>query len=569
MIIAVAVGLVLRVWQYVGASSLWFDEIALAKNVLARPIWDLVSRPLSEGFVATAPSGFLIVQKLATALFGSGDRVLRLWPFVASVVALLLFWRVATRSQRPLAAMVSVTLFALASPLVWQGAQAKQYSSDVLCTVVLLAIVQRLAAGHAPSRRTLGICAPLGALVVWISQPAVFVLFAVGLWLIWHAWRSGWLVLNVALVETAAVVCVWAVSALAAVIVASSMISPELATIVYDFWSVGFAPGPSPVSVSGWLWERLVALFGSGSPTVGGFSRFEYGYYGARAATLLAGAGGLALLARRHAFGMVYSLAAIVTVSAAALHRYPFDDRLILFLLPLLLLAIGDAIGALERLPRVGPALAGAAAIAIVGTGLRAYVVNGLPVYHLSGHVKPVLAYFDARREPGDEVYVTGLQSAPFAYYADQFGLNENGYVVGGCHVDRRSRERYLAELGAFRGKPRVWLLFSGLQRPIRDTLVSYLDANARRLDAFRYEYRRADNGMVLRVEAFLYDLTGLPPSIVLPDSTERQLCPRLALPAGRYPSQGSLQGSSRRLLTTFTEVRMSVPSRRSVTERP
>ena len=514
---------------------MWFDEIALAKNVSARSMWELVSQPLSEGLVATAPTGFLVIEKIVTTLFGPGDLAFRLWPFVASIAALLLFWRVATRALRPLAAVVSVGLFAIASPLVWQGAQAKQYSSDVLCTVVLLALVHALATERLPSRTRLVAAAGVGAVVVWISQPAVFVLFAIGIWLPLHAWRRGWLASRANLRPLAAVAGVWAVSTLAAVLVATSLVSPTLAAIVYDFWSVGFPPRATPLAVSAWLWERLVALFGSGSPTAGGFSQFEYGFYGARAATVLAAAGAVALLVRRQRFGLILAIAMIATVTAAVMHRYPFDDRLMLFLLPLLLLAIGDAIGTVEALPRVGNALARVAAIAMVVAGLRAYVVNGLPVYRLSGHVKPALAYFEAHREPGDEVYITGLQSAPFTYYADQFGLRENGYVVGGCHVDRRSRERFVAELEPFRGKPRVWLLFSGLQRPIRDTLVAYVDANARRLDGFRYDYRRADNGMVLRVEALLYDLSDLPPALVLPDSTERQACPPLAVPAGRY----------------------------------
>jgi hypothetical protein len=171
----------------------------------------------------------------------------------------------------------------------------------------------------------------------------------------------------------------------------------------------------------------------------------------------------------------------------------------------------------------------------MIAAAARAYVVNGLPVYHLSGHVKPMLRYVDAHREPGDEIYVTGLQSPPFAYYADQFGLMENGFVVGGCYVDRRSRERYIADLAPLGGKPRVWLLFSGLQRPIRDTLATYLDANARRLDAYRYDYRRADNGMVMRVEALLFDLSDMPPPDVVLEPAERAPCPPLGVPAGRY----------------------------------
>ena len=539
-IIAVAAGIALRAWQYFGDSSMWFDEIVLAKNVLGRSLWGLVSQPLNEGYVATAPPGFLIVEKTVTTAFGTSDLAFRLWPFVASVAALLLFWRLATHSQRPIGALVSVALFALASPLVWHGAQAKQYSSDVLCTVLLLTMVQRLSATRSPERIAFVASALLGAVIVWMSQPAIFVLFATGLWLLGHAWRSGWLTSRSGIGDVALVGGAWAVSSFAAVMVATAMISSELAAVVYPFWSVGFPPDGASVTLLKWSAERWSALFGSGSPTVGGFSQLDYGSAGAPAAVALATCGAVVWLIRRHAFGVVFLLAMAATLVAAALHRYPFDNRLLLFLLPLMMLAMGEAIAALEVVPRIGPGLSVMATIAMVAVAMRSYVVNGLPVYHMSGHVKPVLTYFDSQREPGDEVYVTGLQSAPFAHYADRFGLTENGFVVGGCYLDRRSRERYLADLDQFRGKPRVWLLFSGLQRPIRDTLVTYLDANARRLDAYRYEYQRADNGAVVRVEAFLFDLSDLPTPGFVPEPAERATCPPLAVPAGRYGGPGA-----------------------------
>ena len=542
-IIAVAAGIGLRAWQYFGDSSLWFDEMALAKNVLERPLWGLVSQPLSEGNVTAAPTGFLIVEKVLTTLLGSGDVALRLWPFLSSVAALLLFWRLATRSLRPIGALASTALFALASPLVWQSAQAKQYSSDVLCTVVVLTMVQTLASTPSPSRAALVGYALLGAIIAWMSHPAIFILFATGLWLLAHAWRRGWLAARSTLNGLALVAGAWALSAVGALLVATAMISPERAAYLYQFWSVGFPPDSASVRLLKWAAERWIALFGTGSPSVGGFSQLEYGRLGAPAAVAFAVCGALIWLIRRQALGVVFVLVMAVTLTAAALHRYPYDDRLLLFLLPLMLLATGEAIGTVGSIPRIGRGLAVVAAVAMIAAAARAYIVNGLPVYHMPGHVKPVLTYFDAHREPGDEVYLMAPQSAPFAYYADQFGLTENGFVVGGCYVDRLARERYVADLDQFRGKPRVWLLFSGLQRPIRDTIVTYLDTNARRLDAFYYEYRRADRHAVMRVEALLFDLSDLPTSLVLPESTERQACPPLAVPAGRHYGQRARPG--------------------------
>ena len=65
-------------------------------------------------------------------------------------------------------------MFATAGPLIYFGAQMKQYSTDVLCTTALLLLGTRWLAGRDPRAAWhLGIAA---AVFVWFSQPSVFVL---------------------------------------------------------------------------------------------------------------------------------------------------------------------------------------------------------------------------------------------------------------------------------------------------------------------------------------------------------------------------------------------------------
>ena len=90
---AVFSGLCLRVWQYAAGTSLWLDELAVAQNVVTRPIGRLLLSPLAWDQVA--PKGFLLAEKLAVALLGANEYALRLFPLACSVVALILFARVA------------------------------------------------------------------------------------------------------------------------------------------------------------------------------------------------------------------------------------------------------------------------------------------------------------------------------------------------------------------------------------------------------------------------------------------------------------------------------------------
>ena len=350
----VALGVVLRIWQYSGDASKWSDEVAIALNVQGRSMWGLLSFPLDH---TVAPAGFLVVEKIVTTIAGPSDYAFRLWPFVASIAALILFARIASTNLSVIAASVSVALFSLATPLVWQGAQSKQYSSDVLATVTIVWLAQRLGSGTRPSSRTFAAAAALGAGMIVMSHTSVFILAAVAAWLVFQAWRNRQTAGHRPFWPWLALAGVWLAAALGGIWYAASMVAPELQPFLQNFWSHGFPPASiSPLTQGRWLAGRLVALFGAGLPHVGGFSYLEYGSAGATIAVVLA-AGGTAVLAfSRPWLAATVLLSVGVTLLAAALGRYPFDNRLILFLLPLFILAIGAAVGAIERLGSIGAA---------------------------------------------------------------------------------------------------------------------------------------------------------------------------------------------------------------------
>src|SRR4030095_15396588 len=90
-----ALGVVLRLVQYFGATSLWFDELALARAIADRSLVALVTQPLP--YTQVAPVGFMAAVKIATRLFGADSLGFRLVPTIAGIAALFLCWRVACR----------------------------------------------------------------------------------------------------------------------------------------------------------------------------------------------------------------------------------------------------------------------------------------------------------------------------------------------------------------------------------------------------------------------------------------------------------------------------------------
>src|SRR5687767_14302770 len=86
------VGAALRTVEYTAFASLWVDELFIVLNVTKREWIELLTEPLR--YHQVAPIGFLIATKLGAEILGPGEAGLRLFPYLASLAGLVLFWRV-------------------------------------------------------------------------------------------------------------------------------------------------------------------------------------------------------------------------------------------------------------------------------------------------------------------------------------------------------------------------------------------------------------------------------------------------------------------------------------------
>jgi hypothetical protein len=168
-----AVGIALRVWQYLGDTSLWFDELSIARNIHERSFIQLMMEPL--GYNQIAPVGFLAVVKGSTLLLGSTDMALRLFPFLCGLLSLILFWRVAERALDPISAAVALALFAVGLPFILYTTTLKQYGSDIAATLALIGITLDLRASPASARRC-AMAGLAGFAIAWFSQAAMLVM---------------------------------------------------------------------------------------------------------------------------------------------------------------------------------------------------------------------------------------------------------------------------------------------------------------------------------------------------------------------------------------------------------
>ena len=175
-LIAIVVGVALRIWQYAANPSIWVDEAAIARNVLDRHPSQLFGA-LDYGQVA--PPGFLLGVKLSVALLGVSEYALRLVPFAAGILSPALFFVVARTVLRPVGTIVATLMFSIAIPLVYFSSNLKQYSSDITLTLLTIGIALRLRRTPLTLRSACGF-ALLSISLLFCSHAAVFPLTVAG-----------------------------------------------------------------------------------------------------------------------------------------------------------------------------------------------------------------------------------------------------------------------------------------------------------------------------------------------------------------------------------------------------
>jgi len=193
---AVAVGIGLRLAQYLSNQSFYVDESALLLNVLRYPAHllpftrlDAITPPQA------APPLLLLWCKAMLCTFGLAEWAVRLLPQLLALVALPLMWIVSRRFLQPAVVLWAMWLMALSDLMIWESAVIKPYSGDVLIGLLIFASGLVWKRGSSPAER-LTWASLLTAAGLWVSYTAVFVFAAVALALMpTTIRRRGWLAL--------------------------------------------------------------------------------------------------------------------------------------------------------------------------------------------------------------------------------------------------------------------------------------------------------------------------------------------------------------------------------------
>jgi hypothetical protein len=520
----VVLGSALRILEYVANRSLSIDEAYLALNLIEKSPTELI-RALE--FNQAAPIGFLEAEKLTITIYGHDEYALRLLPLLASLLAIVVFCRVAQKLLRPFAATAAVAAFALLDPLVYYSATAKQYAFDVAGAVVILALA--LVLDCRPLRRFDLLALTLfGGILVWFSHASVFVLSGLGILLgIRLIGDRDWKRTPTLL----AMISVWAASFTVEYLFSRSNLGGILGSFGAERGAL-LTPIQSDPSWFDRATDRLRYSVGledtaSGQPILGSLTPGVN-----RALTVLlllvATVGFLSLLRRRPRIALLLATPPTFAVLASAQGQYPLVGRTLLFVLPSVALSIGE--GAQVLISATTRRTLTSVAAAIIASSFVMIAI--LPAIHAFSHrtneeMKQALTYLGKHHRRDDTLYISIQAQYAFAYYhlcgcstfdaraAWPFTTMSSGRDGRVHALETRSPKLKVEDSpptqGAVSGvtksligRPRVWVLFADAADHQRKPLLDSLDRYGRRLRHFRASGRSS-----IAASLYLYDLRG------------------------------------------------------------
>jgi len=497
--LTVAFAVALRVRMMFLGRSLWLDEAALALNLCGRSFSELL-KPLAND--QAAPIGFLLTEHASVLAFGPTEFALRLFPFLASLAALALVYRLCQKNVNHLAGLIGLALLGVMPAILYYAGEVKQYELDIAIALGLLVLGAEILRTGLTVGKGIGL-ALAGSLAIWFSHPSVFVLAGVGTTLFCHE------VVERRYRQAAFLLPVIACWLLNFGFEYFYFLKPLQSNRYLDeYWQGAFLrfPPRSPwdlrvyFAVAFGLFE---ALLQNGQYDVD--LSLRMGVF--LASAWLIGVVTLYHQGQRRLLWLLLSPLCFVLL-ASLLHKYPLKSRLALFTaastLPTIAVGLASLLTSVDTTKRwIGGILVTCALLLPTVQGMQ-FLIQRPPLVH---DARGILTRLARDWKPGDIVIIDDYSAPPFDFYQTY------GKIEGLDRVEPNRTKHSLSdaegmalEIPRWKGRARVWfVLDTTLPDPhnlARGSLKVLLDGageaiesfTSRRYSAHLYDFQEGDS---------------------------------------------------------------------------
>ena len=394
IIFSILAGSFLRIYFWWQGRDLFIDEANVVRNLYERDFVSLL-QPLDYG--QYAPPIFLWFQKIVTLIFSFGERAVRFYALLCSIVSLLMLRTLLRRLEIIKGAWYAIVLFSFGSLVLYYSVTVKQYSGDALATIFLLLAALQFRFKKNRTLRFNLIWMLIGSIAIWFSMPSVFILAGVLSYYFYKFWigRNRKQIFNLVLIAS-----VWLVQFLIYYyFILSNQIHSDYLQNYHE---------PFFLSVISWQknFNLIQALFSE----LGGSTVLAYGLH-----FLLFVLGAISIYKKKKEYFILLFIPLLSVLAAAFLKQFTLMPRVMLFSFPILLIVIAFGAQDISRRTQNYFIIVLLLAAVINVSNFKTWKV-------LKGEYRKeeITKGFDYVKEPllkGSSVFISHLTKPTFYYY--------------------------------------------------------------------------------------------------------------------------------------------------------
>lgn len=435
-------GLLIRGRQYLTNRSFWLDEAFLALNFRERGFMKLLE-PLDYSQIA--PIGFLWVEKLMGNVFGVNELSLRFIPFLASLIAIYLLYDLTRIVLNKHLALIVTFAFIILPNLTYFSSELKQYMTDLFTALVMYWYFFRYVYKNYNNINVI-LLGVIGALSVWLSNITPIVLLAIGL----PIWMD--ILRNKSYNKLIPVVLSNALWLLSFYFYYIHFIKDHPHRQGMEiYWADSFMPH-QPIEAITWLFDRLFFVF-----------KNTISHYELAIPAMLFFFAGVGSIFRKKAKRelLIFLLPILIHLVLSFAKMYPFNDRLVLYLIPFFLIfeIVGiDFFASLSKKRYAVTVVLSSILLTLSFLRVPNFIVHPI----IKEDIKPVLEYVKEHKEKDDIVYAYSGAHAAFNFYKEKYFSKQDSCIIGISSADHY--DQFVNEFNNLHN--RVWVVFSHMNPP-------------------------------------------------------------------------------------------------------
>jgi|GEM_PF-400913 len=482
----ILLGISLAIYQFFYNRSLWNDEAALALNIIDKSFSQLL-QPLD--YKQVAPIAYLFVEKFLTLLMGKSEYALRIFSLIAFILSIPMIYLVSNRlTNNKTLSLFATALFSVNITFIRFSSELKQYSLDVLFALIIIYLTLSLSFQKSRSLLLYGLA---GAVAVWFSNPSIVILAISGLYILTTEVykKQNYKIFYPFLL--------WGLSF--GLYYTLFIYHHPSAEFMRQYWKNAFLPlGVSSKAVIYFLHLHFEDIFKLVARTPIYPLLFWMLYLF-----------GILYAFIKKNYKLLYFIFAplLLHLFLSGLKLYPFDGRLILYLLALLTLFYAFALYSLYEslLKRIKlPVMILLVPLVVIMAELQKHIPHNIE------DQRRAITKIKESIKPQEDIYIYNMAYVTYKYYQDSGIVPINNSVVVGS-IHRGHNNQYNKELLRLNGK--VWLYFAHVYRDEERYMISFLTKRGAKV-IHKYSYLgcgvyHIDTASMDRARHFPYFLNG------------------------------------------------------------